>query len=83
VPKHDRILSVLDGDETGHLVHGLPVCALSAFVTHISLSSCQADHEVPSFTPEFGLWFWPPPLFLCASILTQIMLVVVLRESPC
>jgi len=49
VLQHDWIIDVPDDDETGHLVRGLSVCALSVFTVHISSSSHQADHEVPSF----------------------------------
>jgi hypothetical protein len=58
VPKHDRIIAVPDGDETGHPVRSLLVRTLSVFTAHITSSSRQADHEVPSFhTRNWSLAF--------------------------
>jgi hypothetical protein len=47
--KHDQILAVTDGDETGHSVHGLFVRALLVLATHVSSSSRQADLQVSLF----------------------------------
>jgi hypothetical protein len=49
IPKHDRIPTIPDDDETRHPIRGLFVRALSVFVAHVSSSSRQADPQVPSF----------------------------------
>ncbi|WVZ75809.1 hypothetical protein U9M48_023840, partial [Paspalum notatum var. saurae] len=53
----DWLTSVPDGDQTGHSVRGLPLCALPSFSHDISSSSGKRIFRYLKFTPELGLWY--------------------------